>query len=853
MSLTLIEKKLSQLRGHIRLMFFSWGLAKITIWAAGLTLWLYYTDMLLKLPGGMRVAFLVIAIVVLLLVAIRSLVYPLSRTLSDEDLALLVEREYPLLNDRLISSLQILKNQERYKDAASEDMIRAVVGESFDIAGRLQFNEAVRSRKLLYMVLGSLCAMVLLFGHAWLDRDSMSIWVKRALGAGPDWPTATQLDVQILNEDQIAQYPTTEELNINFTFNPEAEVGELGVTGVYEVAANSDLRIIARPSGEVPDDAVIIISSYQRDPDSGRYVQVGKNIERPMTRTTVMGSEEEEIVVFSYNKMSIINPLEQISIKAGDATAGPYTLRVIPAPELDTPLQLNYTYPEYLMLEDRSTQELPIDAVAGTRVDFAFSTTKPLLLEGPSASKLLVDFNVGSTERIAIDTDFESGENHYRASIPGLRKGMARYRLMLVDRQGIENSRAIGDIMKVKEDTPPTVRVLFSGDPLVSNQLVYVTRDAVLPIEFEMVDDYGIGGAKLFWRLQVEREFTEYTPFATQFEHLRDKPQETVKAEFTLDFKSLLDKKVIPEGQRPTIEMYIQAFDLNSEKVEEDGVTKVVYQGSKHPTTMTYEVYTLDELRIKVSSRIRQAKTAISSMLDNQEELRRMTDEALAKPDLLDFKGEDGARLRNDLNEAYKGQNQLLRDAEVVLREFGVFAQVYRYNRLEREDLDRPQESRIQAVRLLLAIMSSERDLQQGINTPLVRLEDAEGNDVAQHAAEVISALNEELKRAVPGGSFSRDAFGKLLQDNKVYSPGCLERARGMYESLLEVGIKPNERRELLVELSRQQDLAITIIEAVQEQVKKWEGFDDILHGFRNLLNTQKETNEKIREEALPD
>jgi len=59
MSLTLIEKKLSQLRGHIRLMFFSWGLAKLTMWAAGLTLWLFYTDLLLKLPGGLRVGFLV--------------------------------------------------------------------------------------------------------------------------------------------------------------------------------------------------------------------------------------------------------------------------------------------------------------------------------------------------------------------------------------------------------------------------------------------------------------------------------------------------------------------------------------------------------------------------------------------------------------------------------------------------------------------------------------------------------------------------------------------------------------------------------------------------------------------------
>lgn len=848
MSLTLIEKKLGQLRGHIRLMFFSWGLAKLTIWAAGLTLWLYYTDLLLKLPGGMRVAFLIVAIVILLVVAVRSLIYPLTRTISDEDLALLVEREYPLLNDRLISSLQMLKSQDRYKDAASEDMIRVVVGESFDIAGRLQFNEAVASRRLLFMVLGSLLAMVLLFGHAWFARDTMSIWAKRALGGGPEWPTQTQLEVLILNKDQLAQYPTNEELIINFTFDPEEEISELGVTGVYEVAANSDLRFIARPSGVVPEKAEIVISTYQKDPQSGQYVQVGREITRPMERSTTLGNDDTETVFFSYNKMSIINPLEQITIKAGDAVAGPYTLRVIPAPELDSPLELTFNYPEYLVIPSNTTQELPIDAVAGTEVEFKFSTTKPLQLEGPDAAVLTVDYNVGSSERFAIDTDKAAGTNHYKARIPALRLGMSRYRLKLVDDQGIENSKTIGDLMQVKEDTAPTVRVLFSGDPLVSNQLVYITKDAVLPIELEMIDDYGIGSAKLFWRFQIDTEYREYKPFAESFKHLETKPLNEVRTDFTLDFSELLADERIPTGARPAVQLYVQAFDLNQVKIDDDAPPQ--FQGSKHPTILTYELYDIDELRAKVSSQIRQIKTTISGMASMQDDLIAMTRVALENANLLDFRGEEGTRLRNDLDEAYKRQNQMLRDAEVVLSRFGVFAQVYRYNFLEREDLDKPQESRIQSVRLLLAIGSAERDLQQRLNSPLVRLEEAEDDDVARFASELIANLNVELQRAEPDSSFKPGSFGRLLQETGIFSPGSMERARGLYESLLEVGIKPNERREMLVELEKQQELSADIIEAVQEQVKKWEGLDDILHGFRNLLNDQKETNDGVKEEV---
>ena len=852
MSLTLIEKKLGQLRGHIRLMFFSWGLAKLTIWGAALALWLFYTDLLLNLPGGMRVGFLVVALVILGVVAVRSLVYPLSRTISDEDLALLVEREYPLLNDRLISSLQILRSQERYKDAASEDMIRAVVGESFDIAGKLQFNDAVRSGRLLYMVMGSMIALGLLFGHAWFAQDAMSLWVRRALGAGPEWPTSTQLEVMILAREQMPLYPTNDDLLVNFTFAPDQKIDELGVTGVYEVASNSDLRFVALPSGDIPERATIEITTFQRDPQSGAYVQVGRVVERPMEVVTQEGAEGKSLVYFTYNKMSIINPLEQITIRAGDASAGPYTLRVIPAPELASPVELTFNYPRYLSLEAQVSQELGIDAVAGTQVEFRFSTTKPLMLEGPESSGLMVDFSVGSSQRFAIDTDREAGENHYRARIPALQMGMSRYRLRLVDSLGIENSRNIGDLVIVKEDMPPTVRVTFSGDPLVSNQLVYITRDAVIPIEFELHDDYGVGGARMFWRFGIESEFREYAPFALLFKELETAPKPAVISKFDLDFAALIGTEAIPTGVRPSIEVYIQAFDLNQETLEDGTSTR--FQGSRHRTVLTYEIHDLDELRSRVSSRIRQIKSDISGMAAAQEELRASTRDALSRPNLLDFKGEEGERLRHDLDEAYKRQSQLLRDAEFVLSRFNVFAQVYHYNRLERktEGGAKPQESHIQTVRLLLAIAGAERDLQQRINTPLVRLEEASDDDIVFHATELVESLRAQLLRAAPDRNFSADSFGKLVQETGLFSPGSMERARGLYESLLDVSIRPNERRELLVELQRQQEINSAVIRTVQEQVKKWEGFDDILAGLYNVLNNQKDNNDDLKKEVNP-
>src|SRR5690606_13153229 len=104
-----------------------------------------------------------------------------------------------------------------------------------------------------------------------------------------------------------------------------------------------------------------------------------------------------------------------------------------------------------------------------------------------------------------------------------------------------------------------------------------------------------------------------------------------------------------------------------------------------------------------------------------------------------------------------------------------------------------------------------------------------------------------------PDSAFSAGGFGRLLQETGLFSPGSMERARGLYESLLDVSLRPNERRELLVELERQQDINVAVIRAVQEQVKKWEGFDDIVAGFRNILNSQKETNDALKTEVRPD
>jgi hypothetical protein len=67
---------------------------------------------------------------------------------------------------------------------------------------------------------------------------------------------------------------------------------------------------------------------------------------------------------------------------------------------------------------------------------------------------------------------------------------------------------------------------------------------------------------------------------------------------------------------------------------------------------------------------------------------------------------------------------------------------------------------------------------------------------------------------------------------------------------MLEVGVRPQDRRDMLVELEVQQALSIAVLKTIQHQVKKWEGFDDVLHGFRNLLKDTEDINTDVKKEV---
>ncbi|NUQ36085.1 MAG: hypothetical protein HUU29_14220, partial [Planctomycetaceae bacterium] len=146
-----IRRKLAGLRSSLRWMFVAHGMARVLLALALLLLWHYGTDVLLHLSLPLRAGALLIMAGVVGFILVRKIAYPLSRRISEEELALLVENEYPLLNDRLITALQLYRDRDRYRDVASQAMVDSVILEGFEVANRLRFRDVVQSGRLLMM------------------------------------------------------------------------------------------------------------------------------------------------------------------------------------------------------------------------------------------------------------------------------------------------------------------------------------------------------------------------------------------------------------------------------------------------------------------------------------------------------------------------------------------------------------------------------------------------------------------------------------------------------------------------------------------------------------------------------
>jgi hypothetical protein len=207
-----IGRKLGRLRALLRRRLLGEGLGTVILVLLGVCVATLLVDYGLYLAAhrqltvGQRLLLVLAGLAVLLWATWRRLIRPQLLRLADDDLALVVERANPALDDRLISALQLGRIDDPRAIGASSALVGKVEQEANEMASPLRFGDPIRSDRMIRR-LGIALGAALLLGALGVARaDVFMAWLQRnVLLRDVGWPRQTHLTVEKGNKFRVGR------------------------------------------------------------------------------------------------------------------------------------------------------------------------------------------------------------------------------------------------------------------------------------------------------------------------------------------------------------------------------------------------------------------------------------------------------------------------------------------------------------------------------------------------------------------------------------------------------------------------------------------------------------------------
>lgn len=189
-------RSLAALRQKLRRVFVAEGAATIAFGTCGALAGSFVLDYFLVLPVGVRLIFLAGGLVLLCAQVRKKVGSWITRPISDEDLANLVERSQPELGQSLITAVELTRSGNEAATYVSSSLLDSVVRSVEGRVARIRFREVIPLGRLYgrsTLLAGALCVLL---AAALLEPELSGIWLRRNLLLGSvAWPKSTRLEL----------------------------------------------------------------------------------------------------------------------------------------------------------------------------------------------------------------------------------------------------------------------------------------------------------------------------------------------------------------------------------------------------------------------------------------------------------------------------------------------------------------------------------------------------------------------------------------------------------------------------------------------------------------------------------
>jgi hypothetical protein len=596
---------------------------------------LFLADVSLELPGAVRLLLLALLFGGVAFVVWHHYKRPMAEIPERVGLAVLLERAHPELNELFTSAAQLSRTKAQGEHERS--LIQSLITRAEASAPTFEFSaveDPTGPRRALFGGLASLLILSLLLGS---NTERSAIFFARMAGAGPAWPRATTLRVEIpLASGTVEVSPDGEHLAVS-------------------CARGSDIPVVIRAEGELPDQVILQHSGGART----ILPRTGAGVFR-----TLLRSVQDDM---------------SFGVVGGDDTDGTPTvaITVLQPPDV-IGLAVRITPPPYTGAAETIIQDTDVEVLAGSTLVISVLTA-PADAAGivrilPADRELTLDPGTWPITAQPVPTAEEPDLSADATASPCRQFRIQpteslTYRFELTDERGLPNPDPGLFAVRVLPDRAPVIELLSPARGEVET-----VAGGAISLRGRVADDHGIASVTTrIWAapdaepLALTTDVAALVPWTPQ--------QRDAQSAFCLiEFRDAQ-----AEGTSAGPLAVIAGQTLQLEFMAIDRRDPPSPDAEAHSSPLRVRIVSPDEFLRRLQDRLARVRSEISSLLDVQSEKHSQT--ALLVRSLEG--DEPGATNEGDARALANGLRRIHGDARSIARDLAEIADGVIHARLD--------------------------------------------------------------------------------------------------------------------------------------------------------------------------